>query len=135
MFAEDLHGLQIVVCLLIQHPLTWPLQNFLRAFCAAQLIRAAISKHTGLEPPKPPPPPQIKAYGEVGLYENVTLRSQIRHLYPGDGVTSRRPLIMEEYGQSCVFPDSLKIVLRFVLLSPTSVDFSYISHGYIPLFI
>ncbi|EIE22122.1 hypothetical protein COCSUDRAFT_1093, partial [Coccomyxa subellipsoidea C-169] len=64
------------------------------------LIREAITQHTGAEPPKPPPPPRIKAYGEVGLYENVTLRSQIRRLYPGDGVTSRRPLIMEEYGQS-----------------------------------
>lgn len=92
----------------------------LEGICAAQLIRAAIREHTGVEPPKPPPPPQIKAYGEVGLYENVTLRSQIRHLYPGDGVTSRRPLIMEEYGQSCVFSDSLKFFLRFFLLSPTS---------------
>ncbi len=66
-----------------------------------QLIRAAIKEHTGAEPPEPPKPPRIEAYGEVGLYENVTLRSQIRHLYPGDGVASRRPLIMEEYGLSC----------------------------------
>lgn len=66
-----------------------------------QLIRAAIKEHTGVEPPEPPKPPRIEAYGEVGLYENVTLRSQIRHLYPGDGVASRRPLIMEEYGLSC----------------------------------
>ncbi|CAL8467305.1 g6842 [Coccomyxa elongata] len=64
------------------------------------LIRAAIKEHTGVEPPQPPQPPRIEAYGDVGLYENVTLRSQIRHLYPGDGVASRRPLIMEEYGLS-----------------------------------
>ncbi len=84
----------------------WDLE---RKACAAQLIREAITQHTGEEPPKPPPPPRIKAYGEVGLYENVTLRSQIRRLCPGNGVTSRRPLITEEYGQSCVSPGYIVI--------------------------
>lgn len=68
---------------------------------AMQLIREAIKEHTGVEPPRPPLPPKLEAYGEVGLYENATLRSQLKHLYPGDGITSRHPLIMEEYGQSC----------------------------------
>ncbi len=64
-----------------------------------QLIREAIKHHTGVEPPEPPKPPGIKAFGTVELYESVTLTSQIRHLYPGDGITSQQPLIMEEYGQ------------------------------------
>jgi hypothetical protein len=59
-------------------------------------------EHTGVEPPPMLARPKIKAYGDVGLYENATLSSQIRHLYPGDGITSLRPLIMEEYGQQCV---------------------------------
>lgn len=46
-----------------------------------------------------PKPPKIKAYGEIELYENVSLSRQIQHLYPGDGIYSKQPLIMEEYGQ------------------------------------
>ena len=67
--------------------------------CFLQLIREAIKQHTGVEPPDMPKPPKIKAYGEIELYENVSLSRQIQHLYPGDGIYSKQPLIMEEYGQ------------------------------------
>ena len=67
-----------------------------------QLIRDAIAKQTGVEPPAAPPPPRLHAYGELELYESASLRSEMGSLYPGDGITSARPLIMEEYGQGCV---------------------------------
>jgi hypothetical protein len=68
----------------------------------AQLIRDAIAKQTGVEPPAAPPPPRVHAYGDLELYESASLLSQIPRLYPGDGITSAQPLIMEEYGQGCV---------------------------------
>ena len=70
----------------------------LTVFVCLQLIRAAIQQHTGVEAPDLPPGPEVRAYGDVELYESATLVSQIKHLYSGDGITSRVPLIMEEYG-------------------------------------
>lgn len=65
------------------------------------MIRAAIAQQTGEEPPEPLPPPRMHAYGAVDLYERARLLSQIKYLYPGEGITSEAPLIMEEYGQAC----------------------------------
>ena len=65
-----------------------------------QRIRDAIKEHTGLDPPKAPPPPKLAAYGTAELAESGALMSQLRHLYSGEGIFSRLPLIMEEYGQA-----------------------------------
>lgn len=51
--------------------------------------------------PTPPPPPRIKAFGRLALTQRATLLSQLPRLYPGDGIVSEQPLIMEEYGQPC----------------------------------
>ena len=65
-----------------------------------QRIRDAIKEHTGVDPPKAPPPPKVEAYGSADLAESSALMSQLRHLYSGEGIFSKLPLIMEEYGQS-----------------------------------
>ena len=67
-----------------------------------QRIRDAIKEHTGVDPPKAPPPPKLEAYGSAELVESNTLMSQLCHLYSGEGIFSQLPLIMEEYGQACV---------------------------------
>jgi len=64
-----------------------------------QMIREAVKRHTGSEPPASPPPPTIKAYGQVDLQQSVPLLEALPQLWPGDGIISRRPLPMEEYGQ------------------------------------
>lgn len=64
-----------------------------------QAIRRSIEAHTGQKLPTPPTPPRIKAFGRVDLTQRATLLSQLPQLYPGDGITSELPLIMEEYGQ------------------------------------
>lgn len=55
-----------------------------------------------MRPPAPPPRPRIKAFGRVGLSQRATLLGQLPRLYPGDGVVSELPAIMEEYGLPCV---------------------------------
>ena len=67
----------------------------------AQAIRTAIKEHTGQVLPTPPPPPRIQAFGRAELTQRATLLSQLSRLYPGDGIVSEQPLIMEEYGQPC----------------------------------
>ena len=64
-----------------------------------QMIRDAVKQHTGAEPPDSPPPPNIKAYGQVDLKQSVPLLDALPQLWPGDGIASRWPLPMEEYGQ------------------------------------
>ncbi|DBB15766.1 TPA: hypothetical protein ACH3X3_003968 [Trebouxia sp. C0006] len=64
-----------------------------------EMIREAVKRHTGSEPPASPPPPTIKAYGQVDLQQSVPLLEALPQLWPGDGIISRRPLPMEEYGQ------------------------------------
>ena len=64
-----------------------------------QMIRDAVKAHTGVEPPDSPPPPTIKAYGQVDLKQSVPLLEALPQLWPGDGIISKRPLPMEEYGQ------------------------------------
>ncbi|KAL0030525.1 hypothetical protein WJX79_001635 [Trebouxia sp. C0005] len=64
-----------------------------------EMIRDAVKKHMGCEPPASPPPPTIKAYGQVDLQESVPLLEALPQLWLGDGIVSRRPLPMEEYGQ------------------------------------
>jgi hypothetical protein len=66
-----------------------------------QAIRRSIEAHIGERLPTPPPPPRIEAYGAVELAARATLLSQLPRLYPGDGVQSRLPRVMEEYGQPC----------------------------------
>lgn len=67
--------------------------------CFMQMIRNALKKHMGSELPKSPPPPTIKAYGQVDLKQSVSLLEALPQLWPGEGIISRRPLPMEEYGQ------------------------------------
>lgn len=63
------------------------------------MIRDAVKQHTGQEPPESPAAPAIKAYGEVTLEQSVPLLDTLESLWPGDGISSRFPLPMEEYGQ------------------------------------
>ncbi|KAK9836149.1 hypothetical protein WJX81_004982 [Elliptochloris bilobata] len=66
-------------------------------------IRNTIKAHTGQVLPTPPPPPHIKAFGRLALGQRATLLSQLPRLYPGDGIVSEQPLVMEEYGQPSGF--------------------------------
>ena len=63
-----------------------------------QRIRDALKQHTGVDPPKAPPLPKMEAYGSADLAESGSLMSQLRHLYSGEGIFSKLPQIMEEYG-------------------------------------
>jgi hypothetical protein len=65
-----------------------------------QLIRDLIEKHTSLKPPELPKPPAITKYGKVVLNESASLLEQLSTLFPGDGIASDYPDIMEEFGQS-----------------------------------
>jgi hypothetical protein len=65
-----------------------------------QLIRDLIKKHTGVKPPELPKPPAIAKYGKVVLNESAALLEQLNTLFPGDGIASDYPDIMEEFGQS-----------------------------------
>ncbi|KAK9826432.1 hypothetical protein WJX81_005107 [Elliptochloris bilobata] len=64
-----------------------------------KLLRAAIAEHTGREPPPLPPPPCLEAYGTVEVPQQAPLLSQLPHWFPGGGLPSDTPLVMEEYGQ------------------------------------
>ncbi len=70
----------------------------LRACFVPQRIRDAIKEHTGMEPPKAPPPPRLEAYGGADMAESGSLISQLPYLYSGEGIFSEMPLSMEEYG-------------------------------------
>ncbi|KAK9915942.1 hypothetical protein WJX75_006251 [Coccomyxa subellipsoidea] len=65
-----------------------------------KLIRDVIEKQTGVKPPELPPPPVTEDYGAVELVETATLLDQLHELFPGDGIASEQPDVMEEYGQS-----------------------------------
>ena len=64
-----------------------------------QLVRETIVKLTGTEPPPLPPAPRVTSYGEVAMESIAPLFAHLGELYPGDGIYSRLPEIMEEYGQ------------------------------------
>ena len=110
--------LRASACALSGHAQPLPAQavSWWVAVPLAQLIRDAIAKQTGVEPPAAPRAPWLLKYGVVELYESASLLSQIGSLYPGDGITSARPLIMEEYGQGCVMGACSEC-----LLSPHSI--------------
>ena len=65
-----------------------------------QLIRDVIEKHTGVTPPELPKAPVVEKYGRVALNESAVLLEQLSTLFPGDGIATDYPDIMEEYGQS-----------------------------------
>ncbi|CAL5218934.1 g683 [Coccomyxa viridis] len=65
-----------------------------------KLIRDVIEKQTGITPPKLPKAPAIAKYGKVELNESAVLLEQLSTLFPGDGIATDYPDIMEEYGQS-----------------------------------
>ena len=65
-----------------------------------QLIRDLIERQTGVKPPKLPKTPIVESYGKVSLNESATLLKQLSTLFPGDGIATDYPDIMEEYGQS-----------------------------------
>ena len=65
-----------------------------------QLIRDLIEKQTGVTPPKLPRAPVVESYGKVSLNESAALLKQLSTLFPGDGIATDYPDIMEEYGQS-----------------------------------
>ncbi len=48
-----------------------------------------------------PPAPRLAAYGMVELMQQAPLLSQLPHWFPGGGLPSDTPLVMEEYGQQC----------------------------------
>ena len=59
-----------------------------------------MKQHTGMDPPRPRAPPPPQAAGEVTLEQSVPLLDTLGSLWPGDGIASRLPLPMEEYGQA-----------------------------------
>ena len=65
-----------------------------------QLIKDLIEKQTGVTPPKLPKTPAVAKYGKVILNESALLMEQLNTLFPGDGIATDYPDIMEEYGQS-----------------------------------
>ena len=65
-----------------------------------QLIREVIEKQTGVTPPKLPKAPAVAKFGSVQLNESAVLLEQLSALFPGDGIATDYPDIMEEYGQS-----------------------------------
>ncbi|KAK9828756.1 hypothetical protein WJX72_001937 [[Myrmecia] bisecta] len=64
-----------------------------------EAIRQAVAEHTGRSLPDPEPAPGIQAFGGVTLDRTAALLEHLDVLYPGDGIYSNRPLIMEDYGQ------------------------------------
>lgn len=74
--------------------------SYARGHVFVQMIRDVIVKHTGVTPPELPPPPVMEDYGTVEMAERATLLDQLDELFPGDGIASDHPDVMEEYGQS-----------------------------------
>ncbi|BDA42797.1 beta-galactosidase [Coccomyxa sp. Obi] len=64
-----------------------------------QMIREAISNHTGNALPEEPPLPPAAAFGPVRLTERVSLMDSLPVLAPGDGIPAFKPAAMESYGQ------------------------------------
>ncbi len=83
----------------------------------AQLLRAAIAEHTGRDPPALPPPPRLAAYGAVPLRQRAPLLSQLPAWFPGGGLPSDTPLVMEEYGQQCAPQDI--VAHHFIPIPPS----------------
>ena len=64
-----------------------------------QMLRKAISSHTGhKERPWPEDIPTAN-YGTVNLTRSIPLLTAVPYLYPGEGILSSMPRTMEEYGQ------------------------------------
>lgn len=66
-----------------------------------QMIREAISNHTGNALPEEPPLPPARAFGPVRLTGRVSLMDSLPVLSPGDGIPAFKPAAMESYGQPC----------------------------------
>ncbi|KAL4450728.1 hypothetical protein ABPG77_001084 [Micractinium sp. CCAP 211/92] len=85
--------------------------------CKFHALRDLLARHTGVEPPKPPPRPAIARYGRVKLHGPVPLLSALGTLTGGGGgIRSEEPDIMEEYGQSS------GLILYRTRLPPGSLD-------------
>ena len=66
-----------------------------------QMLRAAISSHTGAKEADWPENIPLAAYGTVNMSEAAPLLSAISRLFPGEGIPSHQPKNMEEYDQGC----------------------------------
>ena len=64
-----------------------------------QMVRNAVKHHLGQELPSPPKPPHVAPYGDVQMSQAMSLAEALEGLWPGEGIVSKRPLHMEEYGQ------------------------------------
>lgn len=83
-------------------------ENPLILCCVPQMIREAISNHTGNALPEEPPAPPARAFGPVHLAERAALMESLLVLAPGDGIPAFKPAPMEAYGQPYApFPLSL----------------------------
>ncbi|KAL4433782.1 hypothetical protein ABPG75_000223 [Micractinium tetrahymenae] len=85
--------------------------------CKYHALRDLLARHTGVEPPEPPPRPALARYGRVKLRGPVPLLSALAELTGGGGgIRSDEPDIMEEYGQSG------GLILYRTQLPPGSLD-------------
>ena len=74
--------------------------DLIQTVALVQLIKDLIEKETGVTPPKLPKTPAVAKYGKVVMNESALLIEQLKTLFPGDGIATDYPDIMEEYGQS-----------------------------------
>ena len=63
------------------------------------MVRDAVKRHLGQELPRPPQPPHVAPYGDLQMSQAMSLADALEGLWPGEGILSKRPLHMEEYGQ------------------------------------
>ena len=66
--------------------------------CWLQMIREAVQKHTGVEPPEMLPEPVGKAYGKVEFQLAAPLIATLPYVPGlGDGIPTKHPEPMEHY--------------------------------------
>jgi beta-galactosidase len=63
------------------------------------MLRAAISEHTGQNEAPWPANLPTASYGAVSLDRSVSVMDAVASLFPGEGIVSKQPKIMEEYDQ------------------------------------
>ena len=64
-----------------------------------QMLRAAISRHTGQKEAPWPKDLPTASYGTVELNRSVGLIEAVARLFPGEGIASKQPKNMEDYDQ------------------------------------
>lgn len=89
-----------------------------RGLRSGQAIRAVIKEHLGKKLPSPPPPNPTAAYGTYTVQEAVGLLEALPYLFPGDGIFSQYPDVMENYGQGYDPPAPLLLFCSYTPLPP-----------------